>query len=176
MGGGITQSVLDRIKALEIKYESINQIAQNKLDLDKVVNTPTITQPGYAADARQLNPAEEGSLANQLLSIKNGLGSLLKIDTVWLNGTPTNLAVKHESNDRFNYSYNLGSVPTGYKFLFGVPFVSWFGSNIYVDIEFAEKILLSMSGKASLYIPNLDETSTTFDAVFSAYRIFLKSQ
>ena len=42
---------------------------QGKLDADKVTNATTVTQPGYAADARQLNPAVDGSLAERITSL-----------------------------------------------------------------------------------------------------------
>lgn len=66
MGGGITQPVIDRITELEKKVNQINNALPGKLDASKVTNSTTVTEQGYAADARQLNPAVGGSLANSL--------------------------------------------------------------------------------------------------------------
>lgn len=71
IGGGITQSVLDRITDLENRLENVTNMLQGKLDKNKVKNSTTITEPGYATDARQLNPAVDGSLAGKVESLKN---------------------------------------------------------------------------------------------------------
>ena len=69
MGGGTSQPVLDRIKDLENKYESLAQALTGKLDASKVTGATTVTEIGYAADARQLNPAVAGSLSNELENV-----------------------------------------------------------------------------------------------------------
>lgn len=76
MGGGTSQPVLDRIRDLENKYESLAQALPGKLDASKVTSSTTVTEMGYAADARQLNPAVAGSLAGQVQSIKDNEANL----------------------------------------------------------------------------------------------------
>ena len=56
-----------------------------KLDASKVTSSTTVTEMGYAADARQLNPAVAGSLAEKIKKL-NGVYTLskaLKIDEVY---------------------------------------------------------------------------------------------
>ena len=72
-GGGITQSTIDRIEALENQYKTMIRLLSDKLDASKVTNAATVTEPGWAADARQANPSIEGSLASIVKNIENSL-------------------------------------------------------------------------------------------------------
>lgn len=71
IGGGITQSVLDRITDLENRLENVTNMLQGKLDASKVTSSTSVTEEGYAMDARQANQAVDGSLANKIEQAKN---------------------------------------------------------------------------------------------------------
>lgn len=54
--GGGTKEIEERIAALEI----------GKLDADRVTDSESVTVPGWAADARQLNASISGTMAEKL--------------------------------------------------------------------------------------------------------------
>lgn len=108
IGGGISQTTLDRIESLETKISSIEPqleilagLLQGKLDADKVTNATTVTQPGYAADARQLNPAVGGSLASQIKNL-NGVYVVPKylVSDILFSGSNSH---RWEDIDPFSY-------------------------------------------------------------------------
>lgn len=53
---------------------------RSKLDANKVVNSQTVTEAGYALDAQQANPNVSGSLAAQI----SGLNDSLANETIWM--------------------------------------------------------------------------------------------
>lgn len=64
-GGGI----LERIEKIEEKIKQMNVEMFEKLPINNVTNKTDITEDGYAADARQLNPALPETLSAKLQDI-----------------------------------------------------------------------------------------------------------
>lgn len=80
-GGGIASAeMLAMLAALEERTGRIEDVLGGKLDADKVTVNTAITQGGYAADARQLNPTIEGTLAHSVVGMLNNVGNI-RIDT-----------------------------------------------------------------------------------------------
>ena len=61
--GGAAKALDSRVTALEGKI-------QEKLDSAKVTDSTAVTQAGYAADARQLNPAVPGTAMHMLSGLR----------------------------------------------------------------------------------------------------------
>lgn len=51
--------------------QEVNAALAGKLDAGKVTQSGSVTQPGYAVDARQMNAAVEGTMAYELGKLKN---------------------------------------------------------------------------------------------------------
>ena len=64
--GGGNSGLSSRIAALESR---LDEMQAAKLDAGRVTQSVAVTEAGYAADARQLNPANAGSLAAQVASL-----------------------------------------------------------------------------------------------------------
>lgn len=60
---------------------------RSKLDANKVVNSQTVTEAGYALDAQQANPNVSGSLAAQISELNDSLTNFVKIVTYASNVT-----------------------------------------------------------------------------------------
>ena len=98
-GGGTSQSVLDRIKDLENKYESLAQALTGKLDASKVTGATTVTEIGYAADARQLNPAVAGSLAGKVKNTEEMVKGLHSVFEKYYSGNSVSEFIENLVND-----------------------------------------------------------------------------
>lgn len=65
---------------MEERAGQIEAALGGKLDADKVTVNTAITQGGYAADARQLNPTIGGTLAHSVVGLLNRIGNIY-VDT-----------------------------------------------------------------------------------------------
>lgn len=72
-GGGTSLELISRISALE---DRVNNLASQKLDVSNVVQGTSVTEAGYAADARQMNPAISGSLAGKVSAVEDAVSSV----------------------------------------------------------------------------------------------------
>lgn len=54
---------------------------RSKLDANKVVNSQTVTEAGYALDAQQANPNVSGSLAAQISGLNDSLNNMMQCGT-----------------------------------------------------------------------------------------------
>ena len=71
--GGGSQELLERVVALEETVQGLSAALAGKLGTEKVTQSTAVTEAGYAADARQLNPAVGGSLADRVENTTNRL-------------------------------------------------------------------------------------------------------
>lgn len=90
---------------------------RSKLDANKVVNSQTVTEAGYALDAQQANPNVSGSLAAQISGLNDSLPSLVKIKSIEAsfpaNGNSVNATASPDSGYRFlswGYAATIGWV------------------------------------------------------------------
>lgn len=74
--GGAGQAVLNRIAALESGLASVRRSLAGKLDLNNVTQGTAVTEPGWAADARELNAAFAGTLANRAQGLSQRMNKL----------------------------------------------------------------------------------------------------
>lgn len=72
--GGAERDLSARVAELESRVAELAAALAQKLDAGRVTQEATITQAGYAADARELNPANNGSLAHEVSKIRDALG------------------------------------------------------------------------------------------------------
>lgn len=56
--------------------DRVNNLASQKLDVSNVVQGTSVTEAGYAADARQMNPAISGSLAGKVSAVEDAVSSV----------------------------------------------------------------------------------------------------
>lgn len=64
IGGTDLQTVVDLIA---------DRVLNQLLSSDNIINNQAVTEPGFAADARQLNPTIPGSLASMLIGAEGGI-------------------------------------------------------------------------------------------------------
>lgn len=64
--GGAGQAVLNRIAALESELAGLKAELNGRLDANRVTQGTSVTESGWAADARQMNPAYPGSIAEKV--------------------------------------------------------------------------------------------------------------
>lgn len=90
--GGVTTTLLNRITALELKHEDMQSNltdfesrvfglssrftgleteVNGKLGKERITQSRTVTEPGWAVDARELNAAFTGTIANQIQGMEN---------------------------------------------------------------------------------------------------------
>jgi hypothetical protein len=75
---------------------------RSKLDANKVVNSQTVTEAGYALDAQQANPNVSGSLAAQISGLNDSLSTLsfsYSNRTTVITGTPPDGDVPWTADD-----------------------------------------------------------------------------
>lgn len=80
-------------------------VIRAKLDANKVVNSQTVTEAGYALDAQQANPNVSGSLAAQISGLNDSFTNFSTQQTVLLN----------ETNSTYNITtqaYKVGNIVT----------------------------------------------------------------
>ena len=71
MWGGVNNGILERIEAVESEIPDIKSQMALKLPADRVTDSASITEPGWALDAREKNGALEGTLAGRIEEISN---------------------------------------------------------------------------------------------------------
>lgn len=72
-GGGTSLELIERISALE---DRVNNLSSQKLDASNVVQGTSVTEAGYATDARQMNPTINGSLAGKVRAVEDAVFSV----------------------------------------------------------------------------------------------------
>lgn len=113
----------------DINAENLNHIEQGLKDIydyaiekllnnddfasklvERIVNTGTTSEAGYAADARQLNPNQSGSLAQQITQLKS------EMITITIKDYEVTLTSSSGSGWGYSYGFSLsenGDLPTG---------------------------------------------------------------
>ena len=72
--GGVIKTLIDRMAALESGLAGLKTELQGRLSTDKVTRSGAVTEPGWAVDARELNAATAGTLANRVSGIQDRIG------------------------------------------------------------------------------------------------------
>lgn len=78
MGGGTSLEVLTRLALLENAVQNLNQTLSEKLGIDKVVQSTSVTESGYAVDARELNASVTGTIANLIQNLNLNVVGMFK--------------------------------------------------------------------------------------------------
>lgn len=165
----------------DINAENLNHIEQGLKDIydyaiekllnnddfvsklaERIVNTGTTSEAGYAADARQLNPNQSGSLAQQITQLKSDLiskfqsladyknqGVVGTVSNCWIN-TIGHIAIADFG--LFLVSQHLGesdvvvfTIPAGFR-----PSQVAYGVMSSTDGEFSTKVSAEISGEIKL--------------------------
>ena len=102
--GGGSQELITKVAVLEQIVNGLETALAGKLGIGKVTQSTAVTEAGYAADARQLNPAVSGSLANcvqsmeQSLNIRKGKGYVFSTYATVVGGILTTTSVPAPAN------------------------------------------------------------------------------
>lgn len=118
----------------------------SKLDANKVVNSQTVTEAGYALDAQQANPNVSGSLAAQISGLNDSLANYCKLITYNVGSVTVN------SFDQKDISVPSGTIPDGYTMVnvMGNGGMSSSGKNLVIGTIGATSFRLVNASNASI--------------------------
>ena len=75
--GGADWGLYKQVEDLKAEMESLRSELSRKMDADRVTQSTSITQAGYAVDARQLNAAMDGTVAASVSKLEDRLGKIV---------------------------------------------------------------------------------------------------
>lgn len=79
MWGGANQSIIERVEHLESTVSTLADSIKQKLDTSRVTQLKSVTQPGYAVDARELNASLSGTVANEMERMNESLSGCSRL-------------------------------------------------------------------------------------------------
>lgn len=124
------------IAELSTAKENILAELANKLNVDSVTQSTSVTTAGYAVDARELNASISGSLAKKIKSLETGAFTGHGTYVFDGNSLPANLFGVYSVNQNIGavigFPANYGTVLAFYSLLLFFP---WFSCDLLVNIN-----------------------------------------
>lgn len=75
--GGADRDLRKQVEDLKAEMKSLRSELSRKMDAARVTQSTSITQAGYAVDARQLNAAMDGTVAASVSKLEDRLGKIV---------------------------------------------------------------------------------------------------